>query len=47
MPVISHSLTGGVVGAVTGSREPPGVNPFAATHFLGGYLVVVGVCVGV
>jgi hypothetical protein len=23
------------------------VNPFAPTHFWGGYLVVVGVCVGV
>jgi hypothetical protein len=23
------------------------INPFADTHFLGGYMVVVGVCVGI
>ena len=27
--------------------EIAGFNPFADTHFLGGYMVVVGVCVGI
>jgi hypothetical protein len=31
----------------TDLKDSEGVNPFAATHFFGGCLVVVGVCVGV